>query len=245
MIRFFPIIIFIQALCIYHAYRNNSEQKWYWLIIVFPVVGTLIYLYHHFYSRQNIAKVSEGIKNVVNTNYQTEKLEKEVAHCGSIVNKKLLAENYVELGRYPEAISLYESCLNSFNQNDTDTLACLLKTYYLNNDFNKAVAIGEKLKDYKEFNDSENKIALAWSLYELNDIKSAQNTFFEMNKRYSHYNQRLEYSRFLLKTNQKEIALSVLDEVMAEYNDMESYQKKMYKGLAGKVRGLYNEVRNN
>lgn len=245
MIRFFPLVIILQAFCIYHAYKNNSEQKWYWFIIVFPIIGCIIYLYHHFYNRQNIAKVSEEFKNVVNTNYHIEKLEKELAHCASINNKTLLAKKYIEVARYPEAVSLYESCLNSVYRDDPDILGGLLGAYYLNREYEMVIVIGEKLIGNREFNESEEKTALAWAFYELNDLDSAQATFSEMNKRYSHYNQRLEYSKFLAKTDQKEMAFSILDEVMLEYNDMDSYQKKMHRGLQGNVRRLYHEIKNN
>ncbi len=75
---FFPIIIMLQVVCLLHAYRNGSDQKWYWLILFYPIIGSIIYLYEHFYSRKNMADLSEGVKGVINSNYEIQKLEKEV-----------------------------------------------------------------------------------------------------------------------------------------------------------------------
>jgi hypothetical protein len=84
---YYPLIIGLQAFCIYHAYKNNSEQKWFWLIIFFPLIGCIIYLYHHFYSKENVRTISEGIKETVDKNYQTRKLEDKLNFSDSVQNK--------------------------------------------------------------------------------------------------------------------------------------------------------------
>ena len=109
---FYPLELLLQIFCVYHAYKHSSEQKWYWLIIFFPVFGSLIFLYHHFYSKDTVETISEGIKGVVNKNYQTEKLENKLNFSDSVLNKTNLANKYMDIGEYSSAIQLYESCLN-------------------------------------------------------------------------------------------------------------------------------------
>ena len=69
-----PVIVF-QAICIYHAYRNNVEHRWYWIIGLFPVIGCAIYLVHHFNTRDNLKNITEVVKGVVNSNYNIEKIK--------------------------------------------------------------------------------------------------------------------------------------------------------------------------
>jgi hypothetical protein len=104
----------LQAFCLYHAYSNRSNQKWYYLIIFIPYVGCFIYLYDAFYSRRNVTQVTEVFKHVVNNNYKIEQLEKAAEFNDSATNNIRLADAYLETGRYPEAAVLYEGCRSVF-----------------------------------------------------------------------------------------------------------------------------------
>ncbi len=74
MFRFYTPIILLQAFCLYHAYKRNEEQKWFWIILIFPAIGCLIYLYHTFYSKENIEDLTEGVKTSFINNYKIDKL---------------------------------------------------------------------------------------------------------------------------------------------------------------------------
>ena len=43
MFRFYTPILILQVFCLYHAYKNKSENWWYFLILMFPLIGSLIY----------------------------------------------------------------------------------------------------------------------------------------------------------------------------------------------------------
>ena len=85
MFRFLPIVVIIQGYCLYHAYTNRVYQRWFWFIIIFPLLGSVVYLYHHFYSKRNTAVLSEGLKGIVNSNYEVEKMEKELKLTDSFI----------------------------------------------------------------------------------------------------------------------------------------------------------------
>src|SRR4051812_13448934 len=89
-----PFLI-LQAFCLYHAYKNNNQQKWYWIIIFFPVVGCVIYLYDNFYSKHKLQSISEVAKNLVNSNRRIEQLERDVKFNDNVTNKVNLADAYM------------------------------------------------------------------------------------------------------------------------------------------------------
>lgn len=240
MFRFYPLVIVLEVFCLYHAYKNKVDQKWYWIIFIFPLLGSIAYLYHHFYSRANVDNVAEELKGVLNSNYHTKKLEKELNHCNSTANKLSLANEYLLIGRYKEAKNLYESCHT--NQNDPEVLIKLLKANHLDDDFEQAVIIGDKLKGNRTFENSEEKIYYAWALYKLNQIDLAEKIFVEMNDRYSNYPQRLEYCKFLGKINKPSKALSNLEELLAEWKDMNRLERKLNRGLNTEIKALYNKI---
>ena len=122
MIRYYSPIFVLQLFCLYHAYSNRAEQKWYWLNPVFPLFGSLIYLYNTFYTRRNVDQVSEGLKQAFNTNYKIQKLEKEIQFSDTHSNKMMLADEYSQIEDYDRAIQLYRSCLTGLYEDDPGIL---------------------------------------------------------------------------------------------------------------------------
>lgn len=243
MFRLFPLVMILEAFCLYHAYKNKADQKWFWAIIFFPLLGCGFYLYHHFYSRKNISNISEGVKEVINTNYQLDKLEKGVKFADTIENKTLLADKYTDKQRYAEAIELYESCLEGFNSDNPEIIRKLVKASHLNGDFEKAVSYAEQITEDRDFFKSEEKVFYAWSLFELGQEDNAEARFKEMDNTFSNYFQRLEYSRLLYKTGRTEEALHKLETLMEEFDQMESYERKLHREVQRTVRGFHGDIR--
>src|SRR5688572_7803410 len=143
-----PVLI-LQAFCVYHAYRNNAEQRWYWLIVFFPVVGCGIYLFHHFYNRNSIEAIAEGVKVIVNSNYEVEQLEKAFHFSDNLKNRTNLADAYVRSGRYEEAINLYRQSLTGFMADDPSLRMKLLNAFFLNQNYTEAITLGNLLGSEK------------------------------------------------------------------------------------------------
>jgi hypothetical protein len=238
MFRFFPLVFIVQAFCVYHAYKTKAEQKWYWLILFFPLIGCGIYLYHHFYNRQNLAKVAEGIKTTVDSSYTTTKLEKELDFADTMDNKMALGDHYVKIDRIPEAVQLYESCLEGFNHDNIDVLKRVVVACYMNEDYLTAIKYGDKANQDKEFFKSEEKSAYAWSLYETGEIERAEKCFQDMNISFTNYSQRVEYGKLLQKEGRFEDAKKLLTEMAQEYNQMEPREQKMNKPLAREIQQM-------
>ncbi|NOQ72781.1 MAG: hypothetical protein GQ574_12295 [Crocinitomix sp.] len=241
MYGFFPIIIVLQVICLLHAYRKRSDQKWYWLILFFPLIGCLIYLYEHFYSRKNIADLSEGVKGVINSNYEIEKLEKEVKYSSTIANRSNLADKYVVANRFDEAIEMYESCLEGFNKDDPFTLCNLVEVYYLNENYAKAVEAGERIKNHKEFLNSEKRISYALALQKEGRTADARATFEDMDGPFSNYPQRIAFCYFLNEIGERDAAIELLVEMHGEFDRMERKERGQKKKFRQHVNRLYQE----
>lgn len=241
MIRLTPILI-LEAFCLYHAYKNNSEQKWYWIILFFPLLGCLFYLYHHFYSKKNIHVVTETIKGTLNTNYTIQKLEQKLNHSDSPQNKINLADEYLKVNRIEEAIDLYESCLESFNYNNQELSKKLVESSYLLGDYESAIFYGDELKDNSDFTNSLQRVSYSWAFYELGQLESAEENFKQMNLAYTNYINRLEYARFLDLTNRNEECIELLEELLEEFNHMNATERKMKKRELNSIQKLYREI---
>jgi hypothetical protein len=209
MFQYYYIVLIAEIFCLYHAYKNKADQKWFWIILIFPMIGCSIYLYHHFYNKENVTTVTESLQGAINPSYHTKKLEKEIAHCDSVTNKINLATEYFNIGRHQDTIEILESCHTKTSDKGIDI--ALVKAYYLAGEFNKAAKIGINLKGNKSFSKSEEKICYAWSLFETDQLKLADSTFQEMDDNYCNYPQRIEYCKFLVKTEHYSLAETKLN----------------------------------
>lgn len=235
MYRLLSPLFLLQLFCLYHAYKNAAEYWWYFVIFFIPIFGPIFYLYKAFYSKQNLEAAEEGVKGLFNSNYNLQKLEKEVKYADTIENKTQLANAYTLAARYEEAIELYQSCLKGFNSDDPDLLKSLLKAYYLKEDYKSVVKMGEKLQNESHFVQSDEKIAYAWSLYFVGEKDKALKQFKEMDALFSNYKQRLEFARFLVETKEKEEAIDKLDGLLDELKHMSKSEQRM-------KRKIYSEI---
>jgi hypothetical protein len=240
MLGLYTPMLVLQVFCIYHAYKNNADQRWYWLILLFPLGGSLIYLYHNFANRNTVQTLAEGVKEVVNSNYRTEQLEKALRFNDNVTNKTNLADAYVNLGRYTEAISLYKECLSGFMAEDPELRMKVLQAAFLNRDFDSVMVYGKDLEGEKTFKNSEARISLAWALHYQSRTKEAQKVFEDMNKTFTNYRHRLEYGKFLKETNQLEQLKNILMDLSEEFNHMKGTERKSYRGIMQEARDLYS-----
>ena len=188
----------------------------------------------HFYNKENVNQLSEGIQGIMSPTYRTKKLEKELNHCHSTKNKINLADEYIRIGKYSEALELLNTCAN-----DNSVDVKLIQAHYLNQNYQEVVSISNSLKGHKSFEKSEEKICFAWSLFRTQNTQKAQEIFAEMDDKYCNYPQRIEYCKFLIETEQKDFAESKLNRIRDEWDDMSRNEKRLYKGLDTEIRQLY------
>ncbi len=242
MIGYYTPVLILQAFCLYHAYRNNSMQSWFWLILLLPGIGCAIYLYHHFYNRSNIETIAEGVKTVVNSNYKLEQLEKAHRLSDNITTKTNLAGAYAAYGRYDDAIQLYQECLTGFMADDPTLQMKLLQTHFLKNDHKETIAVGRKLHHQKEFRNSTERVSFAWSLYNSGAIAEAEKEFQDMEKTSANHWHRMEYAKFLVLNNQKENAREKLGTLLEEFELMRGGERRVNSATMRDVRELYSKI---
>jgi hypothetical protein len=242
MIGFYTPVLILQAFCLYHAYRNNSMQTWFWLILLLPGIGCAIYLYHHFFNKSNIETLAEGVKNVVNTNYKLEQLERAHRLSDNITTKTNLAAAYVAYGRFDEAIALYKECLSGFMADDPILQMKLLQTYFLKPDYAAAVTLGRNLEAEKEFRKSDERISFAWALYYSGNTVDAEKEFQDMDKSSANHWKRMEYAKFLMLTGQRQVAHEKLNTLLEEFELMRGGERKVNSSTIREVKDLVAKI---
>jgi hypothetical protein len=242
MFGFYTPIVLLQAFCVYHAYRNRAEQRWYWFILLFPFIGSLIYLFHFFYNRQNIETLAESVKGVVNSNYKIEQFEKAHVFADTLTNRLNLAEAYLQVARNEEAITLYRESLIGFMSDDVSLRMKLLHALFLNGNYNEVVTLGVELESEKEFKEAEQRLAYAWALHYSGKTEEAEVIFMSMNKSFTNYVHRKEYCRFLADTGRTDEMREKASEILHEIDIMRGPEKKLYRDIMHEVKTIQNSV---
>lgn len=242
MFGFIAPILVLEALCIYHAYRNNAEQRWFWLILLLPLIGSILYIVQFLSNRSNLEVVADGVGGSVNVDVNIRQLEEQVNHADSVTNRMNLADAYLNAGKTDKAIDLYEQCARGFMEDDPALRMKLLNAYYRKGDYSTAIRYGELLRDEKSFRNAEERLALAWSYYHSGDRSTANAIFESMDQPFTNYQHRLEYCRFLKKSNQRETLAKRLTEILSEFDSMKGQERSNYRPLLSEFQLLRNTL---
>ena len=173
------------------------------------------------------------------SNYKTEQLEKALRFSDSVKNKIHLADEYVIIGRYVEAIQLYESSLQGFMSEDPSLRMKLLNAHFMNEDYEAAVQYGDNLKSETIFKNSEVRVTYAWSIYQTGQAALAETIFADMDKSFSNYYHRLEYCKFLIKIEKMELAKEKLTELMQEFDHVKGPERRLNRETFSQVKDLH------
>lgn len=242
MFRFYPLVILLYAFCIYHAYTNKADQKWFWIILIFPFFGSVFYLYDTFYRRDEFNGIREEVKSTLVPGYKSNDLEKHLKYTDTVTNRVVLGDEYSSKGNYVEALSLFHSCNEGIYKNDVHLLLKIIKNSYLLEDYKSVIEYGNQIKQEKEFANSNEKAAYAWSLYYENRNEDALTNFEDLNIAYSNYECRLEYARLLNLIDKRNEAKSLIEEMLEEIESMDIYEKKMKKAIYKEIKNAYSRV---
>jgi hypothetical protein len=234
---FYPLFL-LQGFCLYHAYKSRTDQKWYWMIIFFPYVGCLLYLYDAFYSRRTVSNLTEGIKQVVNSNYKIERLEREVKFSNNNKNKIDLADAYLENGRPADAVILFEDCMQGYMADDETLKKKLLHALFLDGKYERCIPLGRGLLNTKSFKNSLERISFAQALYHDGNTEEAVKHFEEMDRPFTNYEHRYAFCQFLINTGKNSEAQEKLDELTSEIDLMKGVERKTHREIIRQIKYL-------
>ena len=112
----------LQLLLIVHIIKNHKPFLWLWLIVFLPYIGGIVYI---------IMEIIPDLADAVNPGRKLSELESLVKRQDTIANRTKLADCYVSLERFEEAIALYDSCLTGPYSDDADLLVKKINALFL------------------------------------------------------------------------------------------------------------------
>ncbi|MDD7886524.1 hypothetical protein [Flavivirga sp. 57AJ16] len=237
----FYLIIALQAFCLYHLYKNRNPYYWAFLIFFIPVIGCIIYLITQVYNKRDAEKITTEITHIINPTKRVRDLEKQLQFSESYQNRVNLADAYLEIKDYNHAIPHYLEALKDSLQNDFYVVKQLIEAYFNLEDYEHVILYAESIKDRLEFKKSRVQFLYGLALAKMGKLEAAEESLKQIDIRYSFYDERLIYAKFLLSNDKKDHAKAVLEDVYAESQHMTKLNKRIYKATILEVEKLLND----
>ncbi|KGL62785.1 conserved hypothetical protein, tetratricopeptide-like helical domain protein [Polaribacter sp. Hel1_85] len=223
----------------YHAYKNKNDIYWYFIIFFIPLIGCIIYLLTQVINKRDVTNSIEEITTIINPTKKVKDLEKELNFSNTFQNRINLADAYSEIRDYNNAILHYEKALESNFKNDPHTLNKLVRCYFETQNFDKVIECSKKINLEKDFKETVYFYGLA--LEQKNEFEKAEIQLRKIDIRYSHYNERLELARFLIRRNKIEDSKEILAEIISEINSMSKVNSRKLRGVFSVAEKMLNE----
>lgn len=239
---YFYLIVALQAFCLYHLYKNRNPYYWAFLIFFIPVIGCIIYLVTQVYNKRDAEKITNEITHIINPTKKVRDLEKQLLFSESYQNRVNLADAYLEIKDYNNAIPHYLEALEDSSQSDFYVITQLIEAYFNIEDCEHVILYAEKVKAYSEFKKSRAQFLYGLALEKVGKLVEAEDNLKQIDIRYSFYDERLIYAKFLLSRGKKDQAKEVLEDVYTESQHMTKLNKRIYKATILEVEKLLKEV---
>jgi len=229
-------ILIFQGFCIYHAYKNGKSYYWFFLIILLPAIGCLIYVFTQVFSKGDIDKAQHEITHFVNPTKRISDLEKQLDFSDTFENKTALANAYLNANRVEEAIDLYNDSLDGMFKDDYYTITKLIKAYSLKEDYHKVIEYTKRIEKAADFKKSNSQFLYGLALANLDRDDEAEEVLKQIDTRYSNYEERIVFADFLIKRNKTKEAKEIYNEILTEAEHMKRENKRKHSGSIEKAR---------
>src|SRR5665647_1427540 len=114
-------IVLFQLFCIVHAVRH-SRSSWIWIILFFPLIGSIAYLASEVRVGRGGRHLAGQIVDVVQPSRKLDALRAEVDACPSVGNQLALAAELVRHKQYEAALRLYDEASTGVHKDDPEVL---------------------------------------------------------------------------------------------------------------------------
>lgn len=226
---YFYLILALQGFCIYHMYKNRNPYYWVFLILFLPVIGSIIYIISQVYNKRDAEIITAEIAHIINPTKKIRDLEKQLAFSESYQNRVNLADAYLENKDYQNAIMNYKEALDGNFQNDFYVIKNMVEAYHNTEDFESVVACSEKIKSHPEFGKSRTQFLYGLALEKEGKLAEAEENLKAIDIRFSFYNERLVYAKFMLNIGKAKEAKELLESLISEGQHMTKPNKRLYR----------------
>ena len=239
---FYYATIGLQAICAVHCIRRGTQQKWIWLIVFLPLVGSIAYISTEMFNRRGIGNWQSQLGGFFNPAGRISRLENNLRFADTFNHRVMLADAYLAAGRTDNAIELYESSLTGAFEENEHVLQQLIIAYFQKQAYEKLVPLAKKIYSRPQFARSRAHILYAISLGYMGDEAGAEQEFRKMKARFSSFEARYQYGLFLRRAGREVEARSIFGEIIDEAPHLSARERRDSRPWITQAKSALKEV---
>jgi hypothetical protein len=223
---FYYISIALQVICVLHCLRKGTQQRWIWIIIFLPYIGSIAYFFTEILSGRELGNLQSGIGSLLNPAGRISRLENNLRFSDTFNNRVMLADAYLAVGRSEEAIELYTSSLTgAFTENEY-VIRQLIAAYFMQGRFEELIPLAEKIYQRPEFARSRAQLQYACALGYMGNSQGAEKEFKKMKARFSAFEARYQYGKFLQHDGREDEARLIFKDITEEAPHLSARERR-------------------
>lgn len=241
-LNYYYVSFALQGFCLFHSFKRGTQQKWMWIIVFLPYIGSLIYLYTEVWGNRRINTSAIDVKGIINPGSKLKKLEDELKFTDTFANRIKLADAYLDAGLTDKAIDLYKASLTGAFAENEHALAQLMLAYYAQGRYAAVLPIARQIYKIPQFARSKAHIVYAMALEQAGQVDVAETEFKGMKGRYSYFEQRYQYGLFLIRQDRIEDAEQIFTDMLDEQPHLSAVEKKSNRQWFAKAKEELKKV---
>lgn len=224
---FYYAEIALQGLCVFHCIRKGNQNKWIYIIVFLPVIGSVAYFFSEILPGLKRSRGPQiNIGAVINPGGQIKKLEEKVRFADTFNNRMELADAYLAGGMTDKAIGLYESSLTGAFAENEHGIMQLATAYYAKEHYEDVIKTAKKVYRTHQFARSPVHLLYAKALEFSGQPELAESEFKLMKGRYFNFEQRYEYGMFLERADRVEEAAALFEQMLEEAPHLSGMERR-------------------
>lgn len=194
-----------------HAVRRGREMYWLWILLVFPLLGSVVYFFAVYLPEtrieRGVSKVASAAMQVLDPGKALREAQKAYELTPTAQNRMRLAQCLLDAGKPGEAAAHYEACLQGPFASDPEIRFGAAHARLLNGQTEAALDLLQQIRQHDpHFRQEAVTIALAKAYAALQQTQQVHSLFAEAAQRFGSFEAHAEYAIWAAESGQLDLA---------------------------------------
>ena len=212
------VILGFPIFCIVHLIRNGRSFGWLWIILLFPLLGSIIYIIVEVVGKPGttgMAGRGQGVFSSWQRNRKITQLRKDLAMGDTLATRIRLADELLIGRRYREVVETLGESYRGIGKNDIQVQWILARALVELPDYAAALGVIDSIDVKKiKLNEGEHLLLKARCLEETASFDEADAVYAQAVKIFTGEEARYRYGMFLKRNDQSTKAGALFGEII-------------------------------
>jgi hypothetical protein len=216
---------------IVHVIKTGRNTVWVFVMLAFPIIGSAVYFFVEVFPDLKSSRTSQramrGLRSTLDPEADLRKLENEVKVTGNVQSRQRYADELLRLGRAPEAVSIYKSCLTGLFADDPKLLLGYARSQFAAGDAaGSRRTLDELIAKNPDFKSADGHLLYARAVESEGDFEKALSEYAALVEYYPGAEAAVRYAKLLKRQGQHPQARQVLEGLLERAKFAPSHYKK-------------------